>query len=71
MEVPMNCFECAKASETTPAVAVCQHCGVGLCFEHLVEATHALVGGTHEGCQHKVPLAAPTVNGRAETAVIA
>jgi hypothetical protein len=40
MEVPINCFECAKASETTPAVAVCQHCGVGLCFEHLVEATH-------------------------------
>jgi hypothetical protein len=67
----MNCFECATASETTAAVAICQHCGVGLCFEHLVEATHVLVGGTHEGCRHEVPLAAPAANGRAETAAVA
>jgi hypothetical protein len=71
MEVPMNCFECAKASEATPAVAICQYCGVGLCFEHLVESTHALVGGTHEGCRHEIPLTAPALNGRAETAVVA
>ena len=28
----MICFECAKVNETSVAVAVCQHCGVGLCF---------------------------------------
>ena len=31
----MNCFECAKANDTVPAVGVCQHCGVGLCLDHL------------------------------------
>ena len=31
----MNCFECAKANDTVPAVAVCEHCGVGLCLDHL------------------------------------
>ena len=25
----MICFECAKVNETSAAVAVCQHCGVG------------------------------------------
>lgn len=64
----MICFECAKVNETSAAVAVCQHCGVGLCFEHLVEATHTLVGGTHEGCRHKVPVVAPAGSRRAETA---
>ena len=49
----MNCFECAKRNETTAAVAICQGCGGALCFEHLVESTHALVGGTHEGCRHQ------------------
>ena len=34
----MNCFECAKANDTVPAVGVCQHCGVGLCLDHLIEA---------------------------------
>jgi hypothetical protein len=55
----MICFECAKTSEVEPAVAVCQHCGVGLCFEHLVVATRQLVGGTHEGCRHEIPQYAP------------
>ena len=34
----MNCFECAKANDTVPAVGVCRHCGVGLCLDHLIEA---------------------------------
>ena len=55
----MNCFECAKTTKAEPAVAVCQHCGVGLCFDHLIEATHQLVGGTHEGCRHEIPRHAP------------
>ena len=55
----MNCFECAKASDVVPAVAICQHCGVGLCLDHLIEATNQLVGGTHEGCRHVVPQVRP------------
>ncbi len=51
----MNCFECAKANDTVAAVAICQHCGVGLCLDHLIEVTHVLVGGTHEGCRHEIP----------------
>ena len=35
----MNCFECAKANDTVPAVGVCQHCNVGLCLDHLIEAS--------------------------------
>ena len=66
----MNCFECAKANEATVAVAICQCCGVALCFEHLVESTHALVGGTHEGCRHEIPVVAPSVHGRAETVAV-
>ena len=67
----MNCFECAKREEATVAVAICQHCGVALCFEHLVESTHALVGGTHEGCRHDIPVVAPAVSRRAEAVVVA
>ena len=55
----MLCFECAKMADTVQAVAICQHCGVGLCFDHLIEATHELVGGTHEGCKHPIPQVAP------------
>jgi hypothetical protein len=51
----MNCFECAKARGTIPAVGVCQHCGVGLCLDHLVEARGFRVGGTLYGCSHELP----------------
>ena len=55
----MNCFECAKVNDTVPAVAVCQHCGVGLCLDHLVEASEYSVGGTTFACQHEVPHVKP------------
>ena len=55
----MNCFECAKVNDTIPAVAVCQHCGVGLCLDHLVEAHEFTVGATHYGCPHQVPSMRP------------
>jgi hypothetical protein len=55
----MNCFECAKANDTVPAVAICQHCGVGVCLDHLVEAHDYLVGGTLFGCPHEMPLTKP------------
>ena len=51
----MNCFECAKVSDSIPAVAVCQHCGVGLCLDHLIEARNTRVGGTVYSCAHTLP----------------
>lgn len=55
----MNCFECVKGNDSVPAVAICQHCGVGLCFDHLIEASQFSVGGTHEGCAHQIPRVRP------------
>ena len=55
----MNCFECAKVNDTVPAVALCQHCGVGLCLDHLVEAHEFAVGGTHYTCPHEIPHVKP------------
>jgi hypothetical protein len=55
----MNCFECAKTNDTVAAVGVCQHCGVGLCFDHLVEARAYRVGGTVFGCGHGMPPVKP------------
>jgi hypothetical protein len=51
----MNCFECAKTHDSIPAVGVCKHCSVGLCFDHLVEAHEFRVGGTLYGCPHTIP----------------
>lgn len=67
----MICFECAKTNDTVAAVAICQHCGVGLCFDHLIEETHSVIGGTHEGCRHEVPQVSPLVEGPANIAVSA
>lgn len=55
----MNCFECAKANDTVPAVAVCDHCGVGLCLDHLFEASKYRVGGTLWDCPHNLPAVKP------------
>ena len=55
----MNCFECAKVNDTVAAVALCQHCGVGLCLDHLVEAHEFTVGGTHFACPHEIPHVKP------------
>ena len=55
----MNCFECAKAHDSVPAVGLCQHCGVGLCLDHLIEARNYLVGGTILGCPHETPNVKP------------
>lgn len=37
-ESAMNCYLCFRetGSATHPAVAICQHCGVGMCEFHLV-----------------------------------
>jgi hypothetical protein len=55
----MNCFECAKANDTIPAVGVCQHCGVGLCLDHLIEAGKFTVGGALYACSHEIPRTRP------------
>ncbi len=51
----MNCFECAKAHDTVPAVGLCRHCSVGLCLDHLIEARNYRLGGTTFGCAHALP----------------
>ncbi len=55
----MNCFECAKTNDAVVAVGVCQHCGVGLCLDHLAEARRYRVGGTNYGCAHESPKLMP------------
>ena len=30
----MNCYDCAGAGRTTPAVAICHNCGAALCGDH-------------------------------------
>jgi hypothetical protein len=55
----MNCFECAKTHDTVAAVGICQHCGVGLCLDHLVDASNYTVGGTLLGCPHQMPQMKP------------
>jgi hypothetical protein len=57
----VNCFECAKVKDEVAAVGVCRHCGVGLCFDHLIEAGEFRVGGTTYGCSHELPRVRPLV----------
>lgn len=37
MVLQMHCYVCALSQLTTPAVATCKICSVGLCIEHHVE----------------------------------
>ena len=48
----MNCYECAIQGEGVPAVAICPHCNVGMCLEHLQLSLDYRVGGTGYGCRH-------------------
>jgi hypothetical protein len=51
----MNCFECAVQGETVTAVAICHHCGAGMCLEHVHAAQGFRAGGTKlmtGGCPH-------------------
>ncbi|MGA7280576.1 MAG: DUF2180 family protein [Acidimicrobiia bacterium] len=38
----MNCYDCAQAGLTAPAVAVCHDCGAGLCPDHAISGQHTL-----------------------------
>lgn len=48
----MNCFECAVQDQAVTAVAICSHCGAGLCLEHLGDALTYRGGGTAFTCTH-------------------
>ena len=50
----MNCYECATQGEAVAAVAICKHCGVGMCLEHFFMAQDYRVGGTTYGCRHGI-----------------
>lgn len=52
----MNCYECAIQGEPVPAVAICSHCNVGMCLEHLQLALDYRVGGTTYGCRHDLSM---------------
>lgn len=38
----MQCYECAKKGIEKAAVAVCNHCSVGLCLDHAVVAERSV-----------------------------
>lgn len=51
----MNCYVCDDKGKTTPAVSICQHCGVALCRTHLDEdllltRPHGMM---RRGCLHQ------------------
>lgn len=48
----MNCYECAKANSSVPAVALCPNCSAGLCLSHLHQAAAYHDGATWLRCPH-------------------
>jgi Uncharacterized protein conserved in archaea (DUF2180) len=49
------CYMHVLQSREISAVAICTHCGVGLCLEHLVEREAPTAGGTRLDCPHVLP----------------
>lgn len=56
----MNCYICATSKEERSAVAICPHCFVGVCLEHLRQGQQPSAGGMRFGCRHSLP--APVAN---------
>ena len=50
----MNCYLCDNNGDATDAVAICQHCGVALCREHVDQDVLAdrPTGLGRRGCTH-------------------
>jgi hypothetical protein len=50
----MNCYVCDSHERATEAVAICPHCGIGLCRDHVDAAVLAKrpVGLVRPGCIH-------------------
>jgi hypothetical protein len=55
MVLRMRCYVCARMQLTTPAVATCKICSVGLCIEHHVENEERSGPGGMSGyaCLHR------------------
>ena len=51
----MNCYVCATSKEERAAVAICPHCSVGVCLEHLRQGQQPSAGGMRFGCRHALP----------------
>jgi hypothetical protein len=50
----MRCFVCAQSGTDAHAVAICPHCGAGLCMEHVADAARDLgPGGMRLSCPHE------------------
>jgi hypothetical protein len=50
----MHCYLCDSSGQPTEAVAVCRHCGLALCRDHVDEALLAErpAGLARPGCIH-------------------
>lgn len=51
----MDCYVCACEGEEKKAVALCRHCSVALCMNHLEDLQTHTQGGMRYGCKHRVP----------------
>jgi hypothetical protein len=58
----MNCYVCVLEHATSTAVAICSHCGVALCMQHLREAQSYSIGGMKYDCPHGQAKAAEPVS---------
>ena len=56
----MNCYMCDSTGRAVAAIAICHHCGVALCREHLDEdlLSSRPHGHTKRGCTHYLHCAA-------------
>ncbi|MFJ8932885.1 MULTISPECIES: DUF2180 family protein [unclassified Streptomyces] len=66
----MNCYDCAQAERTVPAVAACHRCGVGVCSEHVTLTSgpvHRTTGMGLSDSPHLARQASCPVCHRAET----
>lgn len=59
----MNCYVCGRSGGAVPAVAICLHCGAGLCMTHFAEARSTSVAGMRYTCPH-LPIAAAAEKAR-------
>lgn len=50
----MNCYVCDSNDRANEAVAICHHCGIALCREHVDQALLASrpAGHVRPGCIH-------------------
>jgi Uncharacterized protein conserved in archaea (DUF2180) len=50
----MNCYMCDNDDQVSEAVAICRHCGIALCREHVDKALLASrpAGLVRSGCIH-------------------